>query len=44
MLDPEEQHAWEWNSGCLDLTEDLKLTNREVIKLAEVWQELAKQV
>lgn len=44
VLDPEGQQGWEWNSGCLELTPGLNLTNGEVIDLAEVWQELAKQI
>lgn len=44
VLDPEGQQGWEWKAGCLELTTGLKLTNGEVINLAEVWQELAKQI
>jgi Uma2 family endonuclease len=44
VLDPEGRQAWKWNAGCLELIEGLKLTNGETIDLAEVWQELAKQI
>ena len=46
VLDPESRRSWEWSRETqnLERIEALRLTNGSAIALAEIWQELDKEL
>jgi Uma2 family endonuclease len=46
VLDPENRDGWEWNGLAqrLEHVQDMKLPNGRVIALAEVWEEMSREL